>query len=85
MSPDVYLIWFRDVGDKQDNIVGVAYRWEHAKTMAENLYSIQKGIDKKKVVSTGVSLFECGDLYTRKQPKSRWQVLPIMAINAPSW
>ena len=85
MTPDVYLIWYRHGGDKQDTIVGVAYRWEHAKTMAENLYSIQKGIDKKEEVSTGVSVFECGNIYTSKQPKSRWQVLPIMSISAPSW
>ena len=75
MSPDVYLVWYRGKEDRQDRYVGVAFKWEQAKTMAEDLYSIKKRIDKIEEPITGVSLLECGALYTSKLPKSRWQIL----------
>ena len=50
-----------------------------------DLYSIKKRIDKIEEPITGVSLLECGALYTSKLPKSRWQILPFMSIRTSSW
>jgi len=85
MNLQCYLIWFRLKDDDHDRIVGAASKWSLAKKMAEELYAMKTNIDGHKSVSTGTSLFDFGSMYVNQPPKTRWQILPIMSVNEPTW
>lgn len=80
MNHSIYLIWYKNNKSSAEKAAGFSYTWEHAKTMAEGLYAIKKKVDKQLDVITGISLLECGELYTVKQPKQKWQILPVMVV-----
>jgi len=80
MTPDIYLIWYKNDESSLERVAGFAYTWICAKQMAKDLYSIKRRVDKSKDVITGVSLLEAGCLYTITLPKKKWQILPLMAI-----
>lgn len=52
--------------------------------MAEGLYAIKKKIDKQDDVIVGISLLDCGELYTTKQPSQKWQIFPLLVVLAPT-
>jgi hypothetical protein len=74
------LIWYKNKRSSAERAAGFAYTWSHALEMAQSLYTIKKKIDKQPDAITGISLLDCGDIYTTKQPKQKWQVLPIMVV-----
>ena len=80
MNHSIYLVWYKNNKSSAERVGGFAYTWTHAKTMAEGLYAIKKRVDKQQEAITGISLLECGDLYTVKQPKQKWQILPVMVV-----
>ena len=85
MTLECYLVWFRCPDDEHDIVVGTANKWSIAKSMAENLYASKKTIDGIKELSTGVTRVEFGTLYMKQKPKGRWQILPLMSVDTPSW
>lgn len=81
MNSSIYLVWWKKDGRSSiERSAGFAYSWSHAKTMAEGLYAIKKKIDKQDDVIIGISLLDCGELYTTKQPRQKWQVFPLMMV-----
>ena len=80
-----FLVWYRLPKSKQDVVVGAAHSWAKAKAMAEQLYGTKKMMDKVEELATGVSLYEFGTLYMKQKPKGRWQILPLMSVDTPSW
>ena len=85
MTPNVYLVWCRKEDSKIERTVGFAYTWKRAERMAKDLFSIKKNIDKCENIITGISLLECGHLYTTTLPKMKWQILPIMTVLTSAW
>lgn len=80
MNHSIYLVWSKNNSRSQEVAAGFAYSWSHAEAMAEGLYAVRKRIDKQVDAIVGISLLECGDLYTTKQPKQKWQVFPILTV-----
>lgn len=80
MNHSIYLVWYKNNKKSSEKTAGFAYTWGHAKQMAEGLYAIKKKVDKQEDAITGISLFDCGELYTVMQPKQKWQILPIMVV-----
>ena len=85
MMMQCFVVWYRTPKLNRDIIVGAAHSWTKAKEMAEKLYGAKKTMDKVEELSTGVSLLEYGTLYMKQKPKGRWQVLPLMSVDTPSW
>jgi hypothetical protein len=73
-------VWYKNDKKSPEKAAGFAYTWNHAKQMAEGLYAIKKKVDKQEDAITGISLFDCGELYTVAQPKQKWQILPILVV-----
>ena len=73
-------MWYKNDKKSPEKAAGFAYTWNHAKQMAEGLYAIKKKVDKQEDTITGISLFDCGELYTVAQPKQKWQILPILVV-----
>jgi hypothetical protein len=48
--------------------------------MCEGLFAIKRKIDKLNDVIVGISLLECGEIYTTKQPKQKWQIFPLLVV-----
>ena len=80
MTPNVYLVWYREKTDTFDKAAGFAYSWSSAEKMAKDLFVIKRKIEKCHDVITGVSLLECGNIYTLDQPKQKWQVMPFLSV-----
>lgn len=85
MTLECYLVWYRGPKDIHDIVVGSSNKWSSAKTMAEDLYASKKMIDDVKELSTGITRVEFGTLYIKQKPKGRWQILPLMSVDTPSW
>jgi hypothetical protein len=84
LNHSIYLVWYKNNRKSAEKAAGFAYTWNHAKQMAEGLYAIKKKVDKQSEAITGISLFDCGELYTVKQPNQKWQILPIMVVMTSS-
>ena len=80
MTPDIYLVWYKEDKSALERTAGFAYTWPVAEQMAKDLYSIKRQIENFKDVSTGISLLQAGDLYTTCVPKRKWQILPLLSI-----
>jgi len=80
MTPDIYLVWYKEDKSTLEHTAGFAYTWVVAEQMAKDLYSIKRRIEKSKDISTGVSLLQAGSLYTITVPKRKWQILPLLSI-----
>ena len=80
MTPDIYLVWYKENKSTLERTAGFAYTWAVAEQMAKDLYSIKIRIDKSENISTGISLLQAGSLYTLAVPKRKWQILPLLSI-----
>lgn len=80
MTPDIYLVWYKEDKSALEHTAGFAYTWVIAEQMAKDLYSIKRRIEKSKNVSTGISLLQAGSLYTITAPTRKWQILPLLSI-----
>ena len=78
--PDIYAVWYRSNGSSHDIVVGFGHGWNMSERLAKDLYSIKKKIDKLENVVVGVTLMECGTLYSQRLFKKRWQVLPVLSV-----
>lgn len=72
-----YLVWYRLEGDDHDRIGGISTSYTAGVEMAERIYSIKKVIDKLPVVSTGLKLYQAGQLYSHENFEQRWQTVPL--------
>jgi len=80
LTPSIYLVWYKNNKTSSEKAAGFAYQWSHAEQMCEGLFAIKRKIDKSADVIVGISQLECGDLYTTKQPKQKWQIFPILVV-----
>ena len=80
MNHSIYLVWYKNNPKSAERAGGFAYSWDHARAMAEGLYAIKKRVDKQNDAIVGISLLDCGDLYTTKQPTQKWQVFPLLVV-----
>jgi hypothetical protein len=71
----MFAVWY-SIDNGIEITVGVTAQRSMADTMASNLYSIKKNIDKMENISTGIYLMEDSILYTSSKPR-RWQVTPL--------
>ena len=84
MNHSIYLVWYKNNRSSSEVAAGFGYGWDHAKQIAEGLYAIKKKVDKQDDVIVGISLLECGTVYTTNQPKQKWQIFPMLVVLTPT-